>query len=65
MKKLHCDLCNSLIEIENGEGYIKFKGKEICTQCAIDLIEAIYEHDICSGGLIKLVFDKLAKHKNG
>ena len=50
-----CVLCNQLILQDiTGEPYINFKGKDICADCAWDLIPEIYE--LSWGGFVHFVF---------
>lgn len=55
-----CCICGKIIfNLDNGEPYISFNGKEICSNCYISLIPKIYRMAGCGdGGLIHICFDE-------
>jgi hypothetical protein len=54
--KIHCILCSSEILSDlNGEPYLLFKDKTICSNCSIDLIPVIFKGND-RGGIVKYIF---------
>ena len=58
---MECILCEARIyNEENGDPYLSFMGKSICTSCAIDMIEPIYRI-YGTGGIQHLAFTDCLK----
>lgn len=47
---------------KNCEPYIKFKGKNICEKCALEVVVPLYESN-CGGGLMHVLFRELLSGK--